>query len=244
MFVGRENELRDLNAAYDTGRFQAVVLYGRRRIGKTYLISEFIKDKPHIFFTAQEATDKVNLTLFAEKVSAFFGLHQGVQFASWDAAFAYLGDQAAQKQFILAFDELPYACNANPALRSILQNAIDHQLKDGKLFLILCGSQISFMEKEVLGYKSPLFGRRTMQICLSGFDYLDAAKMLPGYSDEDKVRFYACVGGTPHYLAQIDTNQSFADNIKRLYFRNTGYLYRKTLCFCTCTLVRRIAHTA
>ncbi len=230
MFVGRERELQDLNDAYRSGRFQAVILYGRRRIGKTYLISKFIENKPAIFFTAQEANDKINLELFTQKICAFFGLpRDGLSFNTWNAVFEYLADRAAEKQFVLALDEFPYACAANKSLRSVLQNAIDHRLKDTGLFLILCGSQISFMEKEVLGYKSPLFGRRTMQMQLHGFDYLDAAKMLPGYSFEDIIKCYACIGGTPHYLAQVDTSLSFDDNLKHLYFRNTGYLYSEPL---------------
>ena len=226
MFVGRQNELNELQEGYDSGTFQCVVLYGRRRIGKTYLISRFIEDKPAIFFTAQEVNDKLNLSHFTEKVLEFFKMgDSGIEFRDWDSAFKFLADKAKEQQFILAFDEFPYACNANKGLRSILQNAIDHQFKDSKLFLILCGSHVAFMERSVLGSKSPLFGRRTMQLCLTGFDYLDAAQMLEGFSDEDKIRLYACVGGTPHYLAQVNPKISFEENIKRLFFRSSGYLY-------------------
>lgn len=202
------------------------MIYGRRRIGKTYLISHFIQDKPAIFFTAQEANDKINLSMFTSKILSFFGMDEsGIEFRDWNSAFSFLAEHAKNRQFILAFDEFPYACNANRGLRSIVQNAIDHQLKDGKMFLILCGSHVAFMEKDVLGSKSPLFGRRTMQFRLTGFDYLDAAAMLEGVSCEDKVRYYACVGGTPHYLAQINPELSFEENMKRLYFRPSGYLY-------------------
>jgi AAA+ ATPase superfamily predicted ATPase len=155
--------------------------------------------------------------------------HDGLMFTSWNAAFEYIADRSKEQQFVLAFDEFPYACAANKSLRSILQNVIDHHLKETRLFLILCGSQVSFMEKEVLGYKSPLFGRRTMQIQLGGFDYLDASKMLSGFIHEDIIKFYSCIGGTPYYLAQIDPDLSFEDNIKQLYFRNSGYLYYEPL---------------
>lgn len=229
MFVGRTNELLELQEAYDSETFQCVVIYGRRRIGKTFLISHFIEGKPAIFFTAQEVNDTMNLSMFTDKVLTFFGMaDKGITFKDWDAVFTFLAEQAKEQQFVLAFDEFPYACNANKGLRSILQNAIDHKFLNTKLFLILCGSHVSFMEREVLGSKSPLFGRRTMQLRLTEFDYLDAAKMLAGISDEDKVKYYACIGGTPHYLAQIHTKQSFEENIKRLYFRNTGYLYSES----------------
>lgn len=226
MFIGRDNELVELQEAYESEKFQCVVVYGRRRIGKTFLISHFIKDKPAVFFTAQEANDNINLSMFTQKVLSFFGMaDKGIEFKSWDYAFEFIAEKAQKQQFVLAFDEFPYACDANKGLRSILQNAIDHKLLNSKLFLILCGSHVSFMEREVLGSKSPLFGRRTMQLRLTEFDYLDASKMLDGFSDEDKIGLYSCVGGTPHYLAQINTRLSFEENIKRLYFRSSGYLY-------------------
>jgi hypothetical protein len=85
------------------------------------------------------------------------------------------------------------------------------------------------MENEVLGYKSPLFGRRTAQIKLEGFDYLDAAKLLKDFNHEDIVKLYSCIGGTPHYLAQVNPNQTFEQNIKRLYFDIAGYLYNEPM---------------
>ena len=228
MFIGREKELNSLNKLYDEKSFQMVVMYGRRRIGKTTLISEFISDKPAIFFTAQEVNDTLNLNRFSRKIYEFFGIPKSAgAFMNWNDAFNFLATKAKEQQFVLAFDEFPYAATANRALKSILQTAIDHEFKTTGLFLILCGSHMGFMENEVLGYKSPLFGRRTAQIKLEGFDYYDAGKMLGGFSNKDKLKFYACVGGTPHYLSQIKTNESFEENIKRLYFDISGYLYNE-----------------
>jgi AAA+ ATPase superfamily predicted ATPase len=129
----------------------------------------------------------------------------------------------------LAFDEFPYAAAANRSIKSVLQAAIDHKFKGTALFLILCGSQMGFMENEVLGYKSPLFGRRTAQMKLEGFDYRDAGKMLGAFSNEDKLRLYACVGGTPHYLSQIRESETFEENIKRLFFDISGYMYNEPM---------------
>ncbi len=230
MFVGRERELESLEQAFAANRFEMAILYERRRIGKTFLISKFIENRPAIFFTAQEVNDRTNLDLFTRRVCGFFNLPaDGLQFRSWGGAFDFIADRAKEQRFVLALDEFPYACAANTALPSILQVAIDHRFLHTKLFLILCGSQVSFMEREVLGHKSPLFGRRTMEMRLDGFDYVDTAKMLPGYSREDWVKFFACVGGTPHYLAQVDPRLSFENNIKRLYFRSSGYLYGEPL---------------
>ncbi|MCL2046027.1 MAG: ATP-binding protein [Oscillospiraceae bacterium] len=230
MFIGREAELRTLEKLYLEGSFQMVVLYGRRRVGKTTLISQFLSDKPSIFFTAQEVNDSLNLRQLSRRVYEFFGIPESAgAFDSWISAFEFLSEKAKEHQFVLAFDEFPYAVNANRALKSILQTAIDHSLKETSLFLILCGSQIGFMENEVLGYKSPLYGRRTAQIKLEGFDYYDSAKMLTGFSDEDKIKLYSCVGGTPHYLAQIKAGETFEDNIKRLFFDTSGYLFNEPL---------------
>jgi AAA+ ATPase superfamily predicted ATPase len=230
VFIGREKELAALNKLYDEKAFQMVVLYGRRRIGKTTMISEFIANKPAIFFTAQELNDALNLSLFSKKIYSFFGIPESTgAFSNWNRAFEFLAAKARERRFILAFDEFPYAVSANRSLKSILQAAIDHELKNTGLYLILCGSQMGFMENEVLGYKSPLFGRRTAQIKLEGFDYYDAGKMLTGFDTEDKLKFYACVGATPHYLAQIKSGESFEENIKRLFFDISGYLFNEPM---------------
>lgn len=230
MFVGREKELDSLNKLYNEKSFQMVVIYGRRRIGKTTLINEFISDKPAIFFTAQEVNDSLNLNQFSKKIYRFFNMPQAVgAFGSWNDAFHFLGEKAKERQFILAFDEFPYAAAANRSIKSILQTAVDHEFKNSGLFLILCGSHMGFMENEVLGYKSPLFGRRTSQIKLEGFDYYDAGKMLNSFSSEDKIRLYACVGGTPHYLSQVKASETFEENIKRLFFDLSGYLYNEPM---------------
>ena len=228
MFVGREKELAALNKLYNGNAFQMVVMYGRRRIGKTTLIAEFISGKPAIFFTAQEVNDPLNLSRFSKMIYGFFDVPESAgAFDNWSSAFEFLAEKAKTQRFILAFDEFPYAASANRSLKSSLQIAIDHGFKDTGLFLILCGSHVGFMESEVLGYKSPLFGRRTAQIKLEGFDYYDAGKMLGGFSSEDKVKLYACVGGTPHYLSQINAGESFEENMKRLYFDISGYLFNE-----------------
>jgi len=228
MFIGRDRELATLNNLYNESSFQMVVIYGRRRVGKTTLISEFISDKPSVFFTAQEVNDVLNLRQFSKKVYAFFGLPESTgAFEGWNNAFDFIADRAKERQFILAFDEFPYAASANRSLKSILQISIDHSFVNTGLFLILCGSQVGFMENEVLGYKSPLFGRRTAQIKLEGFDYRDAGKIVNSFNAHDKIKLYACVGGIPHYLSQVKATGNFEDNIKRLYFDKSGYLYNE-----------------
>jgi len=231
MFFGRVKELETMERLYKKRGFEMLVLYGRRRIGKTTLISHFTKDKPAIFFSAQEANDAINLKIFSDLIFQFFGLENSglPAFVDWNNAFIFLADKARNKRFILVFDEFPYAVGANKELKSILQNVIDHKLKESNIFIILSGSHIGFMENEVLGSKSPLFGRRTAQMKLSGFDYIDAADMLIKFSNEDKIKMYSCIGGTPYYLSRIDKNLSFEKNLEMLYFEPSGYLYEEPL---------------
>ena len=226
MFIGRTDELKTLDKLYNKDKFQLVIMYGRRRIGKTTLINEFLKNKKAIFFAAQEANDYLNLEMFSDKLYDFFNMPKTTgSFKNWHDAFMFIADKGKKERFILAIDEFPYIAECNKSVKSILQNIIDHELKYTGLYIILCGSQISFMENEVLGYKSPLFGRRTAQLKIDGFDYYNASLMMKGFSNEDKVKLYGSIGGTPHYLSQIDYSLSFEDNIKELFFNVSGYLY-------------------
>lgn len=229
MFVGRKSELNEMNRLYQQNQFQFYVLYGRRRIGKTTLIKEFMKDKRGLFFVAQEANDYMNLVNISKRIYEFFHLPSTLApFDNWNGVFDFIAEKAKKEKFIVAFDEFPYAAKENPEIKSIIQNCIDQHLKDTNLFLILCGSQIGFMEHEVLGYNSPLYGRRTAQLHLDKFSYIDAHQLLNGVSNEDCIKYYSCFGGTPHYLSQIDLTLSFEDNIKRLYFSISGYMYNET----------------
>lgn len=225
MFVGRERELDVLEKCYKKQTFQMVVMYGRRRVGKTTLLSFFAKDKPSIFYTAQEQSDNDNLKDFARLIAEYYGLPQGLAFESWDAAFDYLADLAADKPLLFIFDEFPYAAQANPALPSKLQIAIDHKFKGTNMCIVLCGSNQGFMESNVLGKKSPLHGRRTAQIKVEPFGYRDAARMLGNVSHDDAFRYYACIGGIPYYLAQVDHSLSLNENLRDLFFSPEGFLF-------------------
>ena len=225
MFVGRERELGKLEKLYATDMFQMVVIYGRRRVGKTSLVQEFSKSKRTLFFTALNQADKDNLADFSRKVWEFFQMPQATSFASWSEAFDYLAARALNERFVFVFDELPYAAARNESIPSALQICIDAKMKQTGLFVILCGSNQGFMESEVLGRKSPLYGRRTAQIKLEPLGYLDAAKMLPGAEAQDLFRYYGCFGGVPYYLEQIDPSLTFWENVEELYFYSTGFLY-------------------
>ncbi|WEV66622.1 ATP-binding protein [Bifidobacterium sp. ESL0764] len=235
MFIGRESELNALENMYESSKFEMMVVYGRRRVGKTSLIDEFTKDKKTLYFTASPKSTKLNLEVFSRDFFSFIGEPLPVPFPDWSTAFRFLVEKVKSEQangkgrFVFVFDEFPYAAQADPSLPSILQIAIDHGFKEDNMMMILSGSNQGFMESEVLGGRSPLYGRRTGQIRLEAMDYYDAAKFLPDASNEERIRYYAAFGGTPYYLAQIRPSQGFQRNVSNLMFQKAGMLYEEPM---------------
>lgn len=225
MFIGRENELNSLEKMYAKDNFEMAVVYGRRRIGKTALLNEFVKDKNYIYFSAEEVNDSLNLEKFSRIVGEKIGLNNLPTANSWQDLFKLIIERFAKEKLIIVIDEYPYVAMANKSLNSTLQHLIDYDFKDTNAFLILCGSSMSFMENEVLSEKSPLFGRRTGQIKVNPLDYYDASMFYVNYSAEDKIKLYSIVGGTPYYLSMINKDNSLEDNIKELLFAMNGYLF-------------------
>ena len=229
MFIGREKELSYLNEFYEKDGIGMTVIYGRRRIGKSTLIAEFVKDKKTIFYTATKVGKERNLELFSEQVTETFlpGV-EGISFTTVEAVFDFIAKNVSGEKTVLVIDELPYWAEKDEGLLSILQKYIDTIWQDKNLKIILCGSALSFMENKVLSEKSPLFGRRDSQIKLEAFDYLDSAKFVPKYSYKDKAICYGITGGVAKYLSMIDPTKSIDKNIIRLFFRTDGYLYDET----------------
>ena len=229
MFVGREKELKDLQTLYQEERFQMFVLYGRRRVGKTALLQEFCKDKETIFYSAEQSNRKINLDKFSEQIFAYYGEENLQPFSSWEKAFLYIEEQQAGKRLMVVLDEFPYLVQQDAQIMSTLQHLIDHKLCHGRLFLVLCGSYMGFMEKEVLGSKSPLFGRRTAQLKLTPFDFFDARKLMEHYPPEEQMLFYGMFGGTAMYLNRLDEGKTLRENVTDLFLKPTGYLYEEPL---------------
>ena len=227
MFIGRERELSEFDALYRQDRFQLFVLYGRRRVGKTTFLREFCKDKPCIFYSAEQSNDKLNLEKFSARVFSHYGETDLEPFASWEKALLYIHRRQSAERLVLVFDEFPYLAAVSPSVLSVLQHLVDHTLKDGKLFIVLCGSYMGFMEKEVLSAKSPLFGRRTGQLHMKPFDYLTSAEFMPGFSNEEKLTLYGAAGGTAMYLGLVNRDKTLAENIEDMFLKSTGYLYEE-----------------
>lgn len=228
MFVGRERELESLNKLYISDRFEFAVIYGRRRVGKTALISKFISDKKAIYFMGVESNAKQNLENFSKNIMEFgMGIRADTAFVSFQAALEYVFTLAGKERMILVIDEYPYVARSSKSFASTLQMLIDKYKDDSKLMLILCGSSMSYMEDHVLAYKAPLYGRRTAQMKILPFDFADTCRYFSNFSDEDKAMIYGMVGGTPQYLLQMDDRMTVEENIKNTFLNPVSSLFEE-----------------
>lgn len=218
MFIGREAELQFLESQYRSTGGKLVVLYGRRRVGKTETLRQFCEGKPHVYYACQESPDRMQLRAFSQKL-----LKEKIQasayiqeFDEWEKAFwAILELPYKDQKKLVVIDEFPYMCRNNPGIPSILQNLWDEVLKDSDVMIVLCGSAMSFTEKDLLAEKNPIYGRATDIYKMTEMGFYDAIRFFPDYSNEDKILAYSILGGVPHYLRQFDSNLSLTKNIKQ-----------------------------
>ena len=228
MFIGRQEELQLLEERYTAPGGQLVVLYGRRRIGKTETLRQFCAGKPHVFYSCREILDEAQLADFSNRL-----LSEGspaakyiTAFSDWESAFEGLLElPTGDAKKLLVIDEFPYMCKGNASIPSILQVLWDEKLKDQNVMIILCGSAMSFMEKEILAEKNPLYGRATGVYKMKELPFHDAVQFFPSYSDEDKMLAYAVLGGIPHYLRQFDPTLPFRENVIKNVLRRGCVLY-------------------
>ncbi len=218
MFVGRQAELRALENLYKEDRFQFVPITGRRRVGKTRLIEEFIKDKPAVMFRAVPGSESVNLSLFNELVSGDSDPLR-LDRILWRAE-----EKSSGNRLVVVIDEYPNLVEDAKHNSGLINNFIEAVKDASRLFLILCGSSMSIMESEVMGKKSPLYGRRTGQIRLRPFDFETSLEMLSGFKIDDAVAIYGLVGGIPYYLEQFNPEESLEDNIRNCYLNPFGVI--------------------
>ena len=226
-FIGRTSELATLNAELERGS-GFVVIYGRRRVGKTTLIKEFIKDKRAFYFLATTESEAQSMKRFAGVLSRTTKnpMLSKVTFTDWLGLFQVVADDHPDEKKVLVIDEFPYLVKTNPDFPSILQNAWDEVLKDHNVMLVLCGSLISMMKKHALAYDSPLYGRRTAQIRLMPLQFTDvyAAQNL---SFEQAVEQYAITGGVPKYMEFFQTDEPLVEQIRRVVLSKNGFLYEE-----------------
>ena len=226
-FIGRRKELEVLEQEYQRpGGF--VVLYGRRRVGKTTLIKEFIKGKTAIYFLATEEVESQSMKRLAGVISRATGnpTLNRVAFSDWLDLFQEVTRYRPEEKKVLVLDEFPYLVKTNPAFPSILQNAWDEFLKDSNVMLILCGSLIGMMRKHALSYDSPLYGRRTAQIRLSALTFTDIHAAQP-QPFERAVAQYAVTGGVPKYLEFFPPDGDLLTQIRHVILSKNGFLYEE-----------------
>ena len=226
-FIGRQSELQTLEQEYRRdGGF--VVIYGRRRVGKTRLIKEFIKDKPAVYFLATEEVEAQSMKRMAGVIARATGnvLLGNVTFSDWADLFRAVAAYQPDQKKVIVLDEFPYMVKTNPAFPSILQNIWDEFLQDSNIMLILSGSLIGMMKKHALSYDSPLYGRRTAQIRLMPlpFTAVYAAQSLPF---EQAVQQYALTGGVPKYLEFFTEQEPLIDQIRSIVLSKNGFLYEE-----------------
>ncbi len=229
MFHCRETELADLNRRYSGGNFECAIIYGRRRVGKTSLINEFCKDKPTVFFSALNATAGENLEALSRAI--YEKNHKDGStapiYSSFDAALSEITRMAESERLVFVIDEYPYLAKADKSISSRLQHIIDHVWQNGKLFLILCGSSMSFMENQVLGYESPLYGRRTAQYKIGALTYKEITVFNPSLSNENQAMLYGITGGIPHYINKLNVKGSVDTALLENLFNTAGYLFEE-----------------
>lgn len=226
-FIGRKNELHTLNTEYNRNS-SFVVIYGRRRVGKTTLIKEFLKNKSAFYYLATEELESQSMKRLANVIARTTKntLLQKIEFTDWLDLFQLIADYKPEEKKVLVIDEFPYLVRTNSAFPSILQNAWDEFLKDSNVMLILSGSLIGMMQKHVLSYDSPLYGRRTAQMRLTPlpFTSIYETQNLPF---EQAVEQFALTGGVLKYLGFFEDGRPLEEQLKDAVFSKNGFLYEE-----------------
>lgn len=226
-FIGRKNELHTLNTEYNRNS-SFVVIYGRRRVGKTTLIKEFLKNKTAFYYLATEELESQSMKRLANVIARTTKntLLQKIEFTDWLDLFQLIADYKPEEKKVLVIDEFPYLVKTNSAFPSILQNAWDEFLKDSNVMLILSGSLIGMMQKHALSYDSPLYGRRTAQMRLTPlpFTSIYETQNLPF---EQAVEQFALTGGVPKYLEFFEDGRPLEEQLKDVVFSKNGFLYEE-----------------
>ena len=225
-FLGRKRELNILEMELSHNGF--VVILGRRRVGKTRLIKQFLADKNALYFLASKESEVLNRKRFAQAVGSFIGipaLGEG-SYPDWRPLFHAFANHAPNEKKVLVIDELPYLIEGNAAFPSVLQYAWDETLKDANVMLIVCGSSTHMMEEGVLESTSPLYGRSTAHIRLKALSFSEASEGFPSYNFEDRMRMYAVTGGVPKYMEFFD-GRAVREAINDSILSTSGFLYNE-----------------
>ncbi len=225
MFLNRTKELAFLEEKWREPKPQLIVLWGKRRVGKTELVKQFIKDIPHVYFLSESTNETEQLKRFSNAVGQFFRepLLTTRGFAGWEESFRYIKEK--KQRFVLVIDEFPYLIESNRAIPGLFQKAWDEYWSTSNIYLVLLGSSISMMETEVLGYRAPLYGRRTCQWRIDPMTFQSVGGFRKGKSFEDRLLHYALAGGIPAYWLQFSKKKDFSKNLKDHVLKKGQMLY-------------------
>nr|BAL52713.1 ATPase [uncultured prokaryote] len=228
-FVNRHSELEGLESRWRSGQAELVIVYGRRRVGKTELLLRFAQEKRALYFLAAQATETEHLRQFSHQLRTTLAdpLLEQLTLTNWESALAYLAQQAQHERLLVVLDEFPYLCEAQPTLPSLLQRFWDLQGQRTQLFLVLCGSHVSFMERELLAQRAPLYGRRTAQLQLQPLSFRDASLFFTSYTPRQRLAAYGVLGGMPAYLQRFDPRRSLRENLVREVLNPQGFLFEE-----------------
>ncbi len=225
-FINRKSELNALERVYNSKKSEFFIIYGRRRIGKTELIKKFIRNKNHFYYLAKKQNIDLERKEFQKKFSERFNIY--LKSDNFEDLFKEILTKIdLRKKFIFIIDEFPYWIIKDGKITSQFQYLWDELLKEKNVFLILCGSYMSIMEKKVLGKESPLYGRRTGQLKIEPMKIKHLKDFLPKYKPEDLIKIYGAVGTVPFYLKEMDDSQNFLDNIKNTFFNKSNILNKE-----------------
>ena len=229
-FVNREKELAQLNKVFGTSGGQLVVLYGRRRLGKTTLLREFCKGKSHCYYMADRAGEQAQKRSLAIAMTESLNepVIQAGDYSQWYDLFSLFDRlRPAGDKFVLIIDEYQYLCQVQPAFSSFIQKWWDEHWNDQNIMIVLCGSVTSMMFRETLAQSSPLYGRASCQILLAPLTYEYIADFLPDRSEDELVKLYSLAGGVPRYLDLLHNFQTFDEALHELVLEPTGILYHE-----------------
>lgn len=228
-FVNRSKELEALEKQYAATGSALVVVYGRRRVGKTALIAEFLKrHSDSLYFLATEESEAQNLNYFKAQVAEFTG-NELLKSAAvdWLTVFKTLIDYKTETKKVIVLDEFQYIGQSNSAFPSIMQKVWDTVLKDANVMLILCGSLVSLMRSQTLDYSSPLYGRRTGQIKLKQIPFSHYHEFFEGRTNNDLLPFYAVTGGVPKYIETFCGYTDIYEAIEQNVLNSQSFLYEE-----------------
>ncbi len=227
MFINREERLKLLNSEYSENGFKFTIVYGRRRIGKTALIKEYIKDKNGIYFLITLESLPILIKRFKTIIAEYFkdDFLNNIEITDIKDLFIYLAKQKLNKKLIIVIDEFQYLSKLDNSIPSQFQYIVDEILQDSNIHLILCGSIISMMYSQTLSYTSPLYGRRTSVIKLEALKPIYLKEFFPDKDENELIELYSVLGGVPKYLQIFKNFNNIFEAIKKNILTPSSFLY-------------------